>query len=674
MKKHIDVYLENLSLLKLVALLSTKSVKTHLFHYSTQTKVARFFNRLLKRIGINAFATLDYSQFSRKLENGASLRYKVEILTSKTVNDWLSCYGADNLVSPYDSCDLEWKQIVKSFLTLEIRKKSEFIYLIDNSFNKNPLRKTEIIIDAFPLSSYLISRLQLSQTTTVKIWPHWKQQLLLFPFPGYALYGVLWSIYSVLRIKNPQHNMQLPDDKARVFEEYISNIFSRYPQAGHLFWFPSSHIDPKRVVLYFDRTDSRCTESATQQIQRYNMKWIDLQQRLNHGISPSAFLNKTSKLLFPRKWNQEQIGLWSIQVYFIHWIEWYRNLLKTYNVRIVHQHRECLPLPLCLALATRLEDGIFIWNHWSVDHYPISSFDTGFADLVFSWGPYNDGYFNCHQYHYRYMLQTGLVAGDNIDSGDTQKGMEIRKAFPAEIKFVIAVFDSSHQLNTVFSTTEMMIFFYEHVLTLIKNKPEWGVVIKSKGISFQRVEAQPSIRDLVKHLMEKQQCIVLDGHSRVVTAACAADACLCFDINSAGILSAMAEKKTIHWDISGAIKHPFYYLGCEGKIIFKSFEEVRNALAAIAKGDTEIGDHANWLPLIDPFRDGQGPERAGKVVADFLHAIDSGHSRDESLKIAVQAFSDRWGNDKVSTTTNITDHEGNRIWQQVRNDSQTLLT
>ena len=67
---------------------------------------------------------------------------------------------------------------------------------------------------------------------------------------------------------------------------------------------------------------------------------------------------------------------------------------------MVHQHQECWPEPLSLALATRLEGGIFVWNHWSVDHYPVSYFNTGFADLVFSWGEYNDGYFNCHFYSY----------------------------------------------------------------------------------------------------------------------------------------------------------------------------------------------------------------------------------------------------------------------------------
>ena len=79
------------------------------------------------------------------------------------------------------------------------------------------------------------------------------------------------------------------------------------------------------------------------------------------------------------------------------------------------------------ALFAKKEQAIFVWNHWSVDHLPISYFNNGFADLVFSWGDYNDGYFNAHKYRYSYMLQTGLIAGESIYDSDKELGAEIRK-------------------------------------------------------------------------------------------------------------------------------------------------------------------------------------------------------------------------------------------------------
>ena len=86
------------------------------------------------------------------------------------------------------------------------------------------------------------------------------------------------------------------------------------------------------------------------------------------------------------------------------------------------------------------EEGIFIWNHWSVDHFPISYFNSGFADLVFSWGKYNDGYFNCHDYKYDHMVQTGLISGENIDlesSGLSKREWnELMEAFEIKDKLI----------------------------------------------------------------------------------------------------------------------------------------------------------------------------------------------------------------------------------------------
>jgi hypothetical protein len=667
-----DVYLESVDLLKLLFLLLTQSVRTHSFYYVEQTKAAHLLNKCLKKVGIHSFTKIDFSRFSRKLENGASLLYKKEELTAKIVKDWFAHYGASQVKSPYSNFNDEWQQIVKTFLTMQIRETVGFICLIENSLHQDHTRKTKIIIDAVPLANSFLPYFNLSTSISVKIWPYWKWSILVFPFPGYVLYSFLWCFFSVIVSKIYRDNLTTINNKTRIFEEYWLNIFYRYPHSGHLFWFPQSGIDPDRVTLYFDRHDSPCSDSSRQQIQNYGMKWIDLNRRMSYSISPFSLLKAASQIHFPRRWNQQEIGLWAIQIYFIYWTEWYRNILRKNNVKVVHQHQECSHIALCLALATRLEDGIFVWNHWSVDHYPISYFDAGFADLVFSWGPYNDGYFNCHQYNYQYMIQTGLVSGDNFVSGDEQRGQKIRNTFPTKVKFILTLFDSSHDSYDVFSTTAMLIEFYEQMFALMKLKPDWGLIIKSKGISFKRIAMHCSIASSVKQLFSEERFVLLDGLSRVVPAAYAADVCLCFDINSAGIISGLAGRKTIHWDFSGALNHPIYYLGGKGTIIFRKFEEVKMALEKIAGGDYSVGDHSKWLTLFDPFRDGKGPERAGKVIAAFLDGVDAGKTRDQALKDAVDEYAEQWGDDKVTVKGQVPDHEGNQIWKQAREDIQSV--
>ena len=140
-------------------------------------------------------------------------------------------------------------------------------------------------------------------------------------------------------------------------------------------------------------------------------------------------------------------------------VEWYRGIIKKYNIKVVHQHQECWPTPLCLALAIKKEHGIFVWNHWSVDHFPISYFNAGFADLVFSWGEYNSGYFDCQNYKYDYMVQTGLIAGENILSSDMRYGKSIRKNFSSQVSSVFTVLDSSHSVDHLDSTTKKVLEF-----------------------------------------------------------------------------------------------------------------------------------------------------------------------------------------------------------------------
>ena len=76
--------------------------------------------------------------------------------------------------------------------------------------------------------------------------------------------------------------------------------------------------------------------------------------------------------------------------------------------------------------------------------------------------------------------------------------------------------------------------------------------------------------------------------------------------------------------------------------------------------------------MIDPFRDGRGPERAGKVIASFLDGIDSGKSRDVALKNAVDEYRLMWGKNRVSFYGEKKEDKGNRVWRKIRNSVTEL--
>ena len=73
-----------------------------------------------------------------------------------------------------------------------------------------------------------------------------------------------------------------------------------------------------------------------------------------------------------------------------------------------------------MALAIRMEKGVLcgIIGRWIIS---CSYFHWGFADIIFSWGQYNDGYFNSHNFSYKYLFQTGQIAADGNYNDENEK-------------------------------------------------------------------------------------------------------------------------------------------------------------------------------------------------------------------------------------------------------------
>ena len=141
----------------------------------------------------------------------------------------------------------------------------------------------------------------------------------------------------------------------------------------------------------------------------------------------------------------------------------FREAFKKYKCKIIHQHQEFWPNTLVMALALRMERGIFVWNHWSVDHFPISYFNWGFADIIFSWGDYNDGYFNSHDFSYKYLFQTGLIASDGNYKVSNIEKIKIKEKLSNNLDLIINILDGSYGPNHHNSKISM-IYFYKELL------------------------------------------------------------------------------------------------------------------------------------------------------------------------------------------------------------------
>ena len=57
------------------------------------------------------------------------------------------------------------------------------------------------------------------------------------------------------------------------------------------------------------------------------------------------------------------------------------------------------------------------------------------------------------------MVQTGMVAGDNIRPINKLKVQEVRENFSKSVNFIIALFDSTYSKNVYHSSVSMLIFY-----------------------------------------------------------------------------------------------------------------------------------------------------------------------------------------------------------------------
>lgn len=653
---------EKLTLLKIIIsifILVSKNSDFKIFYLDSTTisiKILKF----LRNLNISLFTEIDIGIISRKDTQGNSLRYQTEELTWKIVKNNIS--KKKTYIKNFSQEEERWLKVIQSWYINRLLKKTETFFLLKNYFIGIDNLEIKFFFNSFPIFRVWSECMPIPKNIKIIKWPSLTQTFLPFLLITKVLFDWLRSKINPFSIKQ---NIKTSNDNPKIFEEYINNIFSRYPIAGHLFWFPKSGISNDQLILYSDRADTKVTKDVIKNIEKYNFSWIEL----NKNYFPTSF-KTLLKVIFNElphiSANKDLADLYALKIYLNFRVEWFRKILKKLNIKVVHQHQEFFPETLCLALATRIENGIFVWNHWSVDHYPISYFNVGFADLVLSWGDYNDGYFNCHNFKYDYLVQTGLISADNITKDDITIAKKIKSKLSRSIEFSITIFDSSHSSDQINATTEEMIFFYNKILNMIFLNEKWGVIIKSKGISFNKIKSFNKVEGLFNQLCAQQRCILINPDTRVIPASMASNISLCFDINSAGILAGLAGQKVIYWDISGASNHPLYEMNNYLNLVFKSFDDVKRNLILHEKGNKDVGCHKKWINIIDPFRDGKGPERSGKLISDFMNAIGSNNSRDLALKKAIFEYTKVWGEEKVTPQNSIKENKGYKIWNNIR--------
>ena len=656
--KHI--WIEKLTLIKYLWILRQRK-KTKIFYTSSSSP--------LVDIIIKFFPVAKFIQPEKGIldTDGKAMNYQTEKSTHEYVLKIYNLLSFNKyLPNGMQLFKDEWQRILKSHLDFLIKKKVITIFFIKQQYENNYLDKVDevtFISEPFMFNDIFnrllnkdIKNINFSTWHDIFAWSRIIVQLLkIFSLVVYSWY------YKFFR-----YDYQNKEKKEHIFEEHISSIFNRYPEAGHLFWFESSKIDPKDLILYFDRADFRMNRELKKNVEIHSMHTVNLIHPVIQVQYPLRILIKTFKdVKFLKSLTYQEINIWLTQIKYYFLTSCFRETFKKYKCKIIHQHQEFWPNTLAMALAIRMEKGVFIWNHWSVDHFPVSYFNWGFADIILSWGEYNDGYFNCQSFSYKYLFQTGLIAGDGNLNINLKQEKKFRKQLFKDLDLVVNILDSTcgttHQ-----NSFQSMIYFYKEILSKVHNNRNWGATIKSKANTFEKIRYNKEVAHYVNLLKNENRLIILPSESKVSSSTKISDISVCYGINTAGIIAALSGSKSIYWDLPGAIEHPLYILKKKGTLIFSNIDEIVQALEKIALGDKNIGNHDDCLSLFDSFRDDQGRKRAGQIISTLFYDLKNNIDLEESFIKIKKKYDAKWGNNFAYAFNEVSNHRGNRLWQQVQ--------
>ncbi|CAA7622583.1 conserved hypothetical protein [Magnetospirillum sp. LM-5] len=443
----------------------------------------------------------------------------------------------------------------------------------------------------------------------------------------------------------PRPEIQLDPEARRqgvVLQQNIAWIFEQYPAGGHLYWHDGSGLDPARVVLYCNRRDAPLDDATRKRAGTMGLGWADaafLPDHLARPLIDGVGCLGLAASAFPRRLGKVALWRWTTLCQLTVLIESYRALIRQVNAKAAYQSWVFLPQTLALALALRLEGGVFLWNFWSIHPLPVALHHFGMADLVFSWGPYHRGFYHVHRLDYRTMVDVGIVMGDGHQDGDAQRAAGYRAALAPHVRFVLTVLDTSYGPEASNSLGHV-VDFYRSVLGLLRAHPDWGCIIKSKSI-YDSLPRTTGLQDVVASLEAEGRCLRVQFDERVSVVARAGDLAVCSSINSAGFLAAVAGRPALHLDLAGIDVHPVARDGGVGQVIFRDVAGFEAAIEAVAGGDTRLGDHSPWLDLIDPFRDGEGRSRVAAIIGAYMRGREDGKTAEAAIADAVEPWRSR---------------------------------
>jgi hypothetical protein len=456
--------------------------------------------------------------------------------------------------------------------------------------------------------------------------------------------------------RSPASNDDLSEDKrGKIFVEFCQMIFEG--ERSNLFWHKDSNLDSKRVVMYFDRSDSVANNQNIGMVEKEGMCWVNI-DNLRSLRSYSTVLKKCLKgiiqMPFPETLSFYCIWRWITLIKINSQIEYWRHIFKLYNVKVIIQHQDATVVQILQAMAIKLEGGIMLGFLWSSPFNYRRPYEYYPQDVQFVWGKLSRDWIIHDNDKQRWVLTSGCIF-DCYREKNKREGLSLRNKFSKEVKYIAGLFDLSY--GSLFERDINL--FYKTFLNYAVNHSNWGVFIKPKHLKMDEFPNK-TINDTMLKLRKEGRCVVVDDaqNTSPAIAGYVADLCIGFHINSAAIVTAINGSISILWDVSGSTYHPLYKFN-DAIIVYPNIKDIVSFLDRFATGKENSSDKVKrdrLLNKIDPFRDGKAAYRIGTFIKRFMDHMDSGLDKEEALAEVCNNYQQKYGE---QSAINLFDNKSN---------------
>jgi len=429
-----------------------------------------------------------------------------------------------------------------------------------------------------------------------------------------------------------------------------------------LWWFRSSGISNGRLVLYFNRSRNKATDTIIAKLNEMGINYSILDDSAN-----ATSVETTNEYPFERiRWVWDDIASafrvlsWVKKVPAPFWQakQWFRIMffvrqvqafMKAENIKVIFDVSE-IGLDIT-ALAADLSEAIKIGTHWSELSYNCTRV-TPLQHVYFVWGP-----------QYWQIVERMDAASQPVLIGCVyddltarpewirRGGTHSRKLESVGAQFVIGVFDRSDSPNAHVPPPYHR-EFYTKLFNWAEQDATLGLLIKPKYKGIPRtVTSDPVLYQQMDALLQSGRAILLDGSHHVAEAGYGVDIVVALGINSGGLLCALQGIRTVFWDPThtknGPLSEQMTQTGWGNTSVV--FEELNLLIEAIKqhRKNLPVSDDlgiflAENLARVDSFRDGKAAIRVGEFVKTFLEATDQGMERSRAIDRSLEIYNAKW--------------------------------